>query len=1199
MRMIKRYVLAVMIVFFCTQLSAFAGTQITYYVDAANGNDNNIGTSVTASFKTILKAQTAVRSVNRNMTGDIYVYIRGGNYILSTTLVFDDRDAGTNGYNIYYTAFPNETPVISGERKITGWVLHDNTKQIYRAAAGSTIQTRQLFINGRRATRARTFDTLANLTIDTAIGHTTTSTAIASWKNTTDIELVYVASWTNPRCGINSIAVNNGIAVLTMKQPGWSYCTNKGLTSIGGGFSKAPWYIENAYELIDSAGEWYLDRTGAINGTANTFFYKPFPGEDMNKVDASTPVLEKLITLQGRSIANPVQNIKFIGLVFEYATWLMPNGNNGHSDAQNNVLRWKGRGERIVDAAAISMRYASAITLERCSFKRLGGIGVEMYSGCQNNTIKGCVFSDISANGIQVGDVYGAFNDASYEAFSNPSDKRFIIKNISIVNNFLDKCGVEYRSACAIAAVFPQNMRIEHNEIGNMPYSGIHVGWGQGGDGVFNFSVARDNFIRNNYIHNTVAVLDDAAPIYVCGAQDSLNNFSRIDSNHCVSSSDNGLYFDGGASWWKADRNVFQDIKTVNINISSPLPGNAPNPLKHDIAVTNTYAEKNHFWNYGVRTTIATNIVTSNGLWPSVALALMDSAGLQDEYIDIRTTAYLNDHFNTNITGNAPIGWIVGTSGGTVTTSNINGSGDQCVMLYKSTSANTVSANNTFKPVSGKVILTFNVRTEALTDWKVLPHILDKNGIIAASIIMKDGNLQLFKGSGSYTLIQPFTAGQWYSIKAVLNTETNKVDVYVNGIQKVYQDNFRNKVSDISQVQFGIDVNYTGTAYFDNVKVYADQNFVNENFTNLPIGKEPLGWTNTTAGGSVIVDTAIGIGNRFVRMVKSGSANSVLTLKKIDPIYKNVIATAKISSTTTAGWKNACYLFDRFDKVVASVIFKDGNIQLYNGSAFTNVMPFVINTWYTIKLLLNTETDKFDLLVNDTLRLAQVNFRNKVADIAQITFGIGDGYTGSMLVDDVQLFNSPALTPNVLPVQFLSLSAKAIDNSKIVVEWTTASEVNNKRFVVQRSENGLHFSPIDSVEGKANATNLNRYSITDAKPLLGNNYYRLLQVDYNGTSTLSNIVAANIETNSNHRFSIFPNPSSSDVSLLISGAIHDRITIIITDLKGNVLQKKSIELMSNSQYEKLSTSNLPQGAYNITLITPFEKTSNKFIKLLN
>ena len=1175
---------------------AFAGTQAIYYVDAAKGNDNNPGTSVTAAFKTILKAQTIVRGSNTNMFGDIYVYLRGGNYALSATLVFDDRDAGTNGYNIIYAAFPNEIPIISGEKKITGWGLYDKDKLIYSAAAGSNVQTRQLFINGKRAVRARTFDPLANLTIDTDIGHTTSSLAIASWKNTSDIEMVYQASWTNPRCGVSAVSVNGGTALITMKQPGWLYCTNKGITSVGGNFSKAPIFIENAYELLDSVGEWYLDRTGAINGIANTFYYKPYTGEDMTTVDAAAPVLEKLILLQGRSIANPVHHVQFKGIFFKYTTWLRPSGNNGHADAQNNIIRETGHGERIVDGAAICMKYANNVLLERCGFRQLGGIGVEMYPGCQNNIVRGCSFTDISANGIQVGDVYGAFNDASYEAFCKPTDTRFINKNITISNNYLDKCGVDYQSSCAIAAVFPQDMYIGHNEIGNMPYSGIHIGWGQGGDGLFSYSIARNNIIRNNYIHNTVAALDDAAPIYVCGAQDSVNNFSRIDSNHCISSRDNGLYFDGGSCWWKADMNVLQDIATVNINISSPLPNNAANPLKHDIAVTNTYAEKNYYWNYGVRTTVATNLVTTNGLWPATALLIMDSAGLQADYIDIRATSYLNDNFNTNVTGVAPLGWIVDISGGTVTTSNIIGNSDQCVGLYKAATANAVSANNSFRPVSGKVTITFKVRTESLTDTKVLPNILDRNGVVAATIVMKDGNLQLSKGGTDFTLIQTFQAAQWYDVKAVLNTETSKVDVYVNGALKVYQDNFRNKVADISQLQFGIDVNYAGIAYFDNVSVYTDQNFVNDNFSEFKVGNEPAGWKTITTGGSVMVDTVIGSSNKIMNLVKSSVANFVIASKNFGPIFKNVVVTAKVRSTSTTGWKNVCYLFDRFNKTAVSIILKDGNIQVYNGTSYTTAIPFTANEWYTIKLLLNIETDKFDLYVNDVLRLNQISCRTKVSDVAKLEFGIGDGFNGTLQVDDVQVYNSPTSPQIILPVNLISLTATAIDNKAISVKWVTSLEVNNKYFIVQHSTNGIDFYTIDTVASKSKSYAQTTYSITDISPISGINYYRLLQIDIDGKSTLSNTVFAIITPNDINAFSVFPNPSHSNVTLRVNCKKQENISMVIVDNKGAIIQSKKMALTVGTQYYNINIAALPTGVYNISLIFEKEIITQQIIK---
>ena len=83
------------------------------------GSDTNPGTE-SAPFQTITKARDVVRTVNSNMTGDIYVYLRGGDYRITSTITFGTQDSGTNGHRIYYQAYPGETPVINGATKVTG-----------------------------------------------------------------------------------------------------------------------------------------------------------------------------------------------------------------------------------------------------------------------------------------------------------------------------------------------------------------------------------------------------------------------------------------------------------------------------------------------------------------------------------------------------------------------------------------------------------------------------------------------------------------------------------------------------------------------------------------------------------------------------------------------------------------------------------------------------------------------------------------------------------------------------------------------------------------------------------------------------------------------------------------------------------------------------------------------------------------------
>jgi len=104
---------------------------------------------VHAPFKTIAKARDVVRTVNGNMKSDIYVYLRGGTYNITETITFGPQDSGTNGYRIYYMAYPGETPVLSGATKVTGWTRHNGN--IYKAKLNRSTKLRNLYVNDQRA----------------------------------------------------------------------------------------------------------------------------------------------------------------------------------------------------------------------------------------------------------------------------------------------------------------------------------------------------------------------------------------------------------------------------------------------------------------------------------------------------------------------------------------------------------------------------------------------------------------------------------------------------------------------------------------------------------------------------------------------------------------------------------------------------------------------------------------------------------------------------------------------------------------------------------------------------------------------------------------------------------------------------------------------------------------------------------------
>ncbi|MDF2927128.1 MAG: hypothetical protein K0R57_6042 [Paenibacillaceae bacterium] len=584
-----------------------AAIQAEYYVDPVQGNDGQAGTEL-APFRTLGKARDEVRAINGQMTGDIIVYLRGGTHSLSETLALTEQDSGTGGYQVVYRSYPGEAPVVSGGTSIEGWEIYDIGKNIYSAPAGADLNTRQLYVNGKRAVRARSADGLPD-SVKVADGIATSMTELAGWGNITDLELVFKQNWTNPRGTVESVSVEGGTATLMMKQPGWYYLNNKGGTSVN-----LPWYYENAYELLDEEGEWYLDRS------ADTFFYKPRAGEDMGTADVTAPVLEQLITLQGSGLDQPIHDLRFEGISFQYTTWLAPGTEQAHPDVQSNILRIMDPNtgavtEKLIPAA-IDVVMGRSISFERCDFSRLGSAAVNITKGSQDNLIRGNTFVDISGSGVQVGEMKGSDPD-----YYNPIDPKRVLRNNDVVNNFFYGVGAEYRSAVAVFAAYPLDMDISHNEIANTPYSGITIGWGWGTTDTAN----RGTRIQNNYIHHVMQELIDGGAIYTLGTSWDMTisgNYIREQKHNFGS-----VYLDEGSSDITVRDNVMENVQIpVFVNLEA-----------HDITVQRTYADNFKKVNAGKSTVAIDNILyTPDGsAWPAEATAIMDNAGIEEAYGDI------------------------------------------------------------------------------------------------------------------------------------------------------------------------------------------------------------------------------------------------------------------------------------------------------------------------------------------------------------------------------------------------------------------------------------------------------------------------------------------------------------------------------------------------------------------------------------
>jgi hypothetical protein len=282
-------------------LPAHAATTVTYYV-SPSGSDTNTGTSVDSPFRTLGKAQSAVRVVDKSTAGTVTVYLAGGTYRLSQPLTFTAADSGTSATGtIWWRNFAGQFPVVSGGVRLTGWTLHDSAKNVWQATAPSTLDTRQLYVNGARATRAT--GSIPVSVTQTATGYTTaTSNPMAGWGNRSAIEFVYrggLGLWTEPRCPVASISSS----AITMAQPCWNNSTRRVMRTDGSGrtyelvgrqsITEAPTAVENAYELLDAPGEWYLDRS------THTVYYVPRSGQNLATADVAAPALQTLVSTTG------------------------------------------------------------------------------------------------------------------------------------------------------------------------------------------------------------------------------------------------------------------------------------------------------------------------------------------------------------------------------------------------------------------------------------------------------------------------------------------------------------------------------------------------------------------------------------------------------------------------------------------------------------------------------------------------------------------------------------------------------------------------------------------------------------------------------------------------------------------------------------------------------------------------------------
>jgi hypothetical protein len=258
------------------------------------------GTTCTQAAPCSLTAvRDKVRGLVGSMTADINVRLRGGTYRLAEPFTLGPADSGANGHQVVYSAYQTERPVFSGARPVTGFRLHDAARNIYRAAVPAGTTSRQLFVNGQRAERARGPLNPGGFTLQNS-SFITGDTSYQSFTNASAVEVVYNRDWKHMRCPLAGITEAAGGGSSLNVAPDCFANNNTSVPNLGFPFNGAGLpklegvtWVENAYQLLTKPGQFYLD-------TATSYlYYLPRPGEDLATADVELPVLDKVVDLSG------------------------------------------------------------------------------------------------------------------------------------------------------------------------------------------------------------------------------------------------------------------------------------------------------------------------------------------------------------------------------------------------------------------------------------------------------------------------------------------------------------------------------------------------------------------------------------------------------------------------------------------------------------------------------------------------------------------------------------------------------------------------------------------------------------------------------------------------------------------------------------------------------------------------------------
>ncbi|WP_420238776.1 right-handed parallel beta-helix repeat-containing protein [Telmatobacter bradus] len=631
------------------------------------GDDKNPGTAE-KPFCTLTRAQAEVRKHNEAI--DVKVELAPGVYRLQSPLIFAATDGGRNGHHVVWQAAAGTTmenaPVLSGAILVSDWKLLDQARNLYVAETPKGLDARELWVNDQLMQRGAREIPRADIDFknEGIFFEDAKYDELKKLTNQNRIEVEATGFFTDRFSPVEQIEGR----VLHMQQPAWKnniwgYDTME--TPYHPEFARL--FLVNALEFVSKPGDWYIDPA------AGKLYLIPPMGADVAKMDVELPHLSVLLAV-GNNLDVPVQDLTFKGLRFSHTTWLGASASDGYASQQSGAYL-KGltaqypadplsschegcpafetrRNEWTQIPASVQVAAAERIRFEDDVFAHLGqyalGIGNDAAAnltgvglGASDVTVTRSVFTDDAGGAIEAG---GVSRDAHH-----PHEQRQTNRQIVISNNRIRSVSKEYRDHTAILSTYVLGAVILHNDISDVPYDAIDIGYGWGiqdPGGNPNYrsrmhgydwkenlvydtpTTHRDVVVASNRIHGAKQYFHDGGAIYNLSASPGtlITENYIFDNNKMI-----GLYLDEGSRSITLRRNVVEgaECEWLNVNTVHAMMPVRVSPDNTAISNWHDGTQIGGLWTNYQNNLILDDHLVKDGKWPDEARAVMKDAGIE------------------------------------------------------------------------------------------------------------------------------------------------------------------------------------------------------------------------------------------------------------------------------------------------------------------------------------------------------------------------------------------------------------------------------------------------------------------------------------------------------------------------------------------------------------------------------------------